>query len=764
MCNRLVRRPGKHSLWFVAVWLLVPFTSAYAQDDEIEPNNSMAQANGISAPFTLVRAEIDTTSDVDFYRFSVTTGQKVTIWVQARSIDSGLTPRLSLHNDSGDLIGYNDTEINLSTPALTRDEPILYLKFPVGGNYFVSVSSLSGTGDYSLLLVPQFDGSFVGDANEPNDSQAAATPISLPHQSYGANLIHLGDLDWYAFQAEQGQSISIDVDALQNTANAAFPMILSARVGLFDEARSLIQSADIGPDPDDGFSDDPVLTFEVPRSATYFIAVTTNIDSDFVTAFNNTVFLQDPLVGSRENLIGYYKLQVRVLRRMHFAHIANGVYGDVRFATSLILLNFNNAEATGFIRLVKQNGTPMTSSASKACAPGRDCYFSIPAKGVLMVETNGLGPGESGYGTIVTTSPLGGSAVFSEYDAAGVLITEAGVSASTAVEFFVVPVDVTGDFNTALAIANALHDFPANLFIKLVDGSGATVDTRDVILQGGEQTSLFVSGPGQLFPNIQNFRGSLQVYSDVPVASIALRSSNRTLTTLAPSTINLSPEPTQLYFPHVVVGGDTNFYRSTIILTNPGFFPASGTIRFVRSDGTPMIVNFGSNALSVHSFSITPQGVLFLESLSTGSLESGYAIVESDRGLGGVIIFSQYDTVTGALLTEAAVPPSPKYDNFCIFVQSQGDYSTGIALANTSEDSTDIDLTLRSSSDPLPIELADPLEGGAHRAKLISGEGQLFPGFTGLGTLEISSSQGIPAATLRITAKTMTVLPVVPVP
>jgi hypothetical protein len=143
---------------------------------------------------------------------------------------------------------------------------------------------------------------------------------------------------------------------------------------------------------------------------------------------------------------------------------------------------------------------------------------------------------------------------------------------------------------------------------------------------------------------------------------------------------------------------------------------------------------------------------------------TGYAVLTADHGLGGVIIFSQYDAA-GKLLTEAAVPPAPLSQDFLIFAQSDGAYNTGIALANIHPQASDLSYRLRSEANPDEIQQRDPasLDAGKQNAALLSGSNQLFPAFSGLGTLEVGSAFPIPAVALRLTATTMTAMPVVPI-
>jgi hypothetical protein len=738
-------------------------------------NPDDASAVQLFLPYTSVNGAIRNTGDVNFYKFDAIAGREVTILLRTESIGSDLNAILSFYDGSWKLLAYNDHEWNLGSGQFGQD-PILYLKIPSTGTYYLAVSSaaqfrrrflpgMSGTtGSYDLTLFTRFDSWTVQDQYEPNDTLQAATAISLPFESIGANLLYLGDMDWYTFNANKGDRISIDIDALEMQCQPGWGPVVRTRLGLFDAKGQSLLSVDKGSDPDDGFADDPALIFDVPQNGKYYIAVTTQPDTQFATLFNNPTFLQDPYVSGLENRIGFYRLQVRVLNQLYFPHIANGAFGDSSFSTSIVLLNCSSQTATGGISFFKSDGTSLKVSLTSDSNLNDTHWFSVPPWGGLLLKTDGTGQGASGYAIVTSTAPIGGNAILSQYDSQGALMTEAGVGNSTPMDFFVIPVDLTGSYNAGLAVANIAGASISNLYLRLVNYAGQCVATRSLSLEPGKQTSVFVSGPDQLFPGLADFRGSLQVLADTPVYVVALRSGANTLTTLTPAPLNLSFNPISFTFPHVVVGSASALYRSTVVLTNPGYFPVNGTIQFTRSDGNPMVVAIGSNHSSQYSYTIPAQGTAFLEASTSSDFQMGFAAVTANHGVAGTLIISQYDPSSGRLQTEVAIPPAQFFRDFIVFAQGDASYNTGIAFTNTSAEASAMQYLLRSSVDPSTTSELGPvsLDPSRHEAILISGSQQLFPGFAGYGSLEVTSSQPISAVALRITATTMTVLPIIP--
>jgi hypothetical protein len=86
-------------------------------------------------------------------------------------------------------------------------------------------------------------------------------------------------------------------------------------------------------------------------------------------------------------------------------------------------------------------------------------------------------------------------------------------------------------------------------------------------------------------------------------------------------------------------------------------------------------------------------------------------------------------------------------------------------VANINSTSTSLNYTLLQGTDTVTTQKKGPISllAGRHVAEFISGPGQLFPSFTGRGTLEIKADVAIAAVALRISARTITALPVIPI-
>src|SRR5262249_25575222 len=135
--------------------------------------------------------------------------------------------------------------------------------------------------------------------------------------------------------------------------------------------------------------------------------------------------------------------------------------------------------------------------------------------------STGDGTYAGGFATVTTTAgSVNGTAVFSEFDAAGRLIGEAGVPSASAVPKQAIFVDTIGNFNIGVAYSNP-GPAAASITLTLLNGSGAVVGTPVTQTLGpGNHTARFTS---EIFPGSPPLAGTMQIQSSGPLAAIALR-------------------------------------------------------------------------------------------------------------------------------------------------------------------------------------------------------------------------------------------------
>ncbi len=231
--------------------------------------------------------------------------------------------------------------------------------------------------------------------------------------------------------------------------------------------------------------------------------------------------------------------------------------------------------------------------------------------------------------------------------------------------------------------------------------------------------------------------------------------------------VTASAQQVTFFFPQIAEGGTGIVFRTTVILINNGDAIASGTIQLRRPDGTPFSLTLkDGRSGSQFSFQLQPKQTALLESTGQGPARNGYAVVTSDRTIGGTAIFSEFDSA-GNLLTEAGVPASSSLNNFTIFIDTRTGFNTGLAVANTGGAASTLTFRLlRLDASPLSTTPATLILGPTEQKAQFVTEFSEF-GDTSkntLGSLEVSASSPVSAVTLRTGPASLTTTPVVPRP
>ena len=229
----------------------------------------------------------------------------------------------------------------------------------------------------------------------------------------------------------------------------------------------------------------------------------------------------------------------------YFPHIANGVLGGTIWKTTVLLTNpAASGVASGTITFNQDNpnaglaGSPFNVSfTDEVGTPTTGTItFSIAAGQTKKYVSTGTGGYSPGFATVSTSAgTVSGTAIFSEFDLGGRLIAEAGVPQAAALPRQAIFVDTIGGYNIAVAYANP-GTSAANVTFNLLDSSAAMVASTSQLLGPGNHVATFTSG---IFPSIGPLAGTMQVVSNVPIPTIALRFDPvfTIFTTLPPVTI-----------------------------------------------------------------------------------------------------------------------------------------------------------------------------------------------------------------------------------
>jgi hypothetical protein len=201
--------------------------------------------------------------------------------------------------------------------------------------------------------------------------------------------------------------------------------------------------------------------------------------------------------------------------------------------------------------------------------------YSIPPNGVRVLRTSGQGVLRTGYVVVRPSLPQNGppsnapvaSLVFT-YRPQGVLVGATGVGANPLGQRLRMYFDRTTGHDTGIALVNTTST-TANLALIYRTNFGTVIPAGTLTLPAGGHTAKFVSEIGNAPPPV-GIRGTLEVLSDVPLASIALRttqSGGRFLLSTLPVVDLNRPVVGPLYFPQRAHGGG---YTTEYILINAG--------------------------------------------------------------------------------------------------------------------------------------------------------------------------------------------------
>lgn len=183
------------------------------------------------------------------------------------------------------------------------------------------------------------------------------------------------------------------------------------------------------------------------------------------------------------SVLGFVALasaSIHAQNTFYFPQVADARAGALVFRTTLIFVNTGN-DATVTVSFFDSSGSPMSI---ELVGLGNQTVFEflLPPGGSVSHRTPGTAEGfRVGYAVVETGPGVGGTAVFSRIDGdTGVVLSEAGVPASTTLDRFSFFVDSLGSRDTGLALVNPSQE-PATLRMRLYDKSFQLIASGDPI-------------------------------------------------------------------------------------------------------------------------------------------------------------------------------------------------------------------------------------------------------------------------------------------
>jgi hypothetical protein len=272
-----------------------PGASVSTATPEIEPNDSVATATPLGTS-TIGTGSLATAGDVDYWSFSATAGQDLSIEVFAGRLDQ------SAWGPPADPIVTTILAVDGTTtlrktsalsPAYSRDHEIAAFRVPTTGTYYLRFAPLSGGGTHgkyafriSVLNLPNLQ----EEAESPgatgvNDTPATAQAIT-PGTVHGYHLV--GNPDCYSFSVAQPTIVALSIDAYRLELDGA-------NSSLYDSVLELVSSDQVTvlKSNDNNVFLDSSFRYQINTPGTYYVRVTEAASSTVSAPYYLTLRLFD---------------------------------------------------------------------------------------------------------------------------------------------------------------------------------------------------------------------------------------------------------------------------------------------------------------------------------------------------------------------------------------------------------------------------------------------------------------------------------------
>ena len=256
------------------------------------------------------------------------------------------------------------------------------------------------------------------------------------------------------------------------------------------------------------------------------------------------------------------------------------------YATEILLVNPGASELGGTVDFLLPGGTPMTVNVNGVS--GSTFQYRLAPHGAQVLATRReYGDALTGYAILNAQlgqpAPITG-AVFT-LEQTNLLVAATGVAPAAASTHIRLVVDRSSGHDAGVAIVNP-GKVKAALQLRAAGASGAACATATLSLDAGNRMSQFVS---EVIPDLPaGFHGTLDVTSDVPVATLAMRSTNSgsrfLLATLPVDDLTQHLVARVLYFPHFA---DSGGFSSQFVVVNLGSGSTEALLSFLSQQGAP---------------------------------------------------------------------------------------------------------------------------------------------------------------------------------
>jgi sugar lactone lactonase YvrE len=440
--------------------------------------------------------------------------------------------------------------------------------------------------------------------------------------------------------------------------------------------------------------------------------------------------------------------------------------------TTITLVNTGATSAEMVLNFFDDNGNPLqlplifpqTSVTAPLLASTLD--QTIAAGAELVIQTAGTSGQATveGWGQLLTNGNIGGSAVFAF--TTSTVTQEAVVPLeTTSASAFVLPFNYTGGYATGVALAN-LSNQAVSVPVVLRDATGASLGTvASIPLAAHAHTSFMLATN---YPAVAGKYGAMEL--DTPagaqISALGIRAAPDNAITTIP--VLAEGAVSNGSMAQVASGG---LWNSTITLVNTSATAAQVTLNFFDDNGNalalPVTYPLSGSApvrpVPTINQTIGAEAQLVIATAGTASqatTEGWAALTATGGNVGGSAVFA---FTTGVGLQEAVVPVETRNPTaFVLPFDNTGGYSTGVALANLTNQAVSIPVVLRDGTGAsLGAAASIALAANAHTSFTLATS---YPATAGIfGTLELDTPAGGQISALGIRATPQDAITTVPV-
>jgi hypothetical protein len=209
----------------------------------------------------------------------------------------------------------------------------------------------------------------------------------------------------------------------------------------------------------------------------------------------------------------------------YYPHVVTGTYPGGWWQTTIFITNSSQSgtPATGTISFRQSDGNPLNlafvDEINNPVSNGTSISFALAGGESRKYISVASGPQVTGFATVTATAAVMGTAMFTQFDASGRMLGEAGVPAAIPLGRQAIFVDTTNGFKTGVAIANP-NNSPLHTTFELMTTTGQVIMSTIRDIGPNQHTAFFIH---ELFPEAPPLVGRLQFYCLNPMTSVALR-------------------------------------------------------------------------------------------------------------------------------------------------------------------------------------------------------------------------------------------------